>query len=204
MHSKDELIIYASLPLGLGMGLILGIGHETKLEIVFHGIQWMCGFFAATLAWFLASSSWRMANSVLRFKDSPLGGTALSEDIAYALSELRKVYLYDSFHNSTLLVSFVALAISISHIHIERSWWIQAIAAAVLVFVQIPFIAGQSALQDLLLGSTGGWARAKLLGEMKEGVPLFPKIEFLAALLSSGSAGGLIWSLGEKLIKGAE
>ena len=201
---KDELIIYASVPLGLALALILGLGHETKHQIVVHGIQWMCGFFAATLGLFLVSSSRHMANAGLHFEDPKFSGVTLSTDVAYALSELRKVYLYDSFHNATLLVSFVALGLSFWQVHIERSWWIQVIAGVVLVFVQIPFIAGQSALQELVVGSTGGWNRAKLLGEMKEALPLFPKIEFLAALLSSGSAGGLVWSLGEKLIKGAE
>ena len=201
---KDELIIYASVPLGLGTGLILGLGHETKRQIVFHGIQWMAGFFTVSLSWFVASSFRRMGDPLLRFDDPKLRSVPLGADVAYALSELRKVYLYDSFHNVTLLVSFVALGMSIWQIHIERSWWIQVLAGVVLLFVQIPFIAGQAALQDLVLGNVGGWGRAKLLGEMKEGLPLFPKIEFLAALISSGSAGGLVWSLGEKLIKGAE
>ena len=206
IHSffSDELIVYASVPVGLGMGLLLGLAHETKRQIVFHGIQWMAGFFALSLAWFIANSFWRMGSPLLRFADPKLKIVPLGTDVAYAISELRKVYLYDSFHNATLLVSFLALGLSISQIYVEKSWWLQAFAAIVLVFIQIPFVAGQSALQDLALGNIGGWGRAKLLNEMKEGLPLFPKVEFLAAIISSGSAGGLVWSLGEKLIKGSE
>ena len=35
----------------------------------------------------------------------------------------------------------------------------------------------------------------------KDVLPLFPNVEFLAALVSSGSASGLFWSLGGSYLK---
>jgi hypothetical protein len=134
--------------------------------------------------------------------------TETEHNVAYAVSELRKVYLYDSIHDAMLLVSFLALALRLGQVlicknpvcflsllpcfgaeHIEKGWLLGGLTAVVLVLNQLPFMLGQRGLHLLVLDTLEGWSRAETIAKIKEGLVLFPKIEFLAALFSTDTAG---------------
>jgi hypothetical protein len=223
---RDEQSIYLSVPIGLASGLFIGWAkHLEPWAVIMVAVQAMAFLFVVALFVFLLKLFRRMWDPILRF-DRTLKKTIATEvehNVAYAVSELRKVYLYDSIHDAMLLVSFLALALRLGQVlidknpvcflsfgrcpgvaEIDKGWLLGGITAVVLVLNQLPFMVGQSQLHDLVLDNLEGWSRAETIAKIKESLVLFPKIEFLAALFSSGTAGGAVWSLAEKLIKGGE
>lgn len=220
----DEQFIYVSVPLGLASGLLIGWWkHLEPWTVIIVAVQAMAFLFVVTLLVFLLKLFHRMWDPILRFdqgvkKTIP---TEMEHNVAYAVSELRKVYLYDSIHDAMLLVSFLALALRLGQVQIgknhvcflsfglcsgaaqiDKGWLLGGLAAVILVLNQLPFMVGQRQLHLLVLDKLEGWSRAETFAKIKESLVLFPKIEFLAALFASGSAGGAVWSLAEKLIKG--
>jgi hypothetical protein len=223
---RDEQAIYVSVPLGLAIGLLIGWGKQLEPRaVIIVAVQAMFLLFVVTLILFLLKLFNRMRDPILRFDPGlkiiiPL---ETEHNVAYAVSELRKVYLYDSIHDAMLLVSFLALALRLGQViidknpvcflalvpcfgaeHIDKGWLLGGLTTVVLVLNQLPFMVGQRGLHLLVLDKLEGWSRAETIVKIKEGLVLFPKIEFLAALFSSGTAGGAVWSIAEKLIKGGE
>jgi hypothetical protein len=223
---NDEQVIYVSVPLGLAIGLFIGWWkHLEPWEVIIVAVQAMSFLFVVTLFLFLLKLFNRMRDPILRFDQElkRIIPTEVEHNVAYAVSELRRVYLYDSIHDAMLLVSFLALALRLGQVpigknpvcflslvpclgaaHIDKGWLLGGLTAVVLVLNQLPFMLGQRGLHLLVLENLKGWSRAETIAKIKEGLVLFPKIEFLAALFSSGTAGGAVWSIAEKLIKGGE
>jgi len=124
-------------------------------------------------------------------------------DLACMVADLRKVYLYDAVHNVILLVAFTATVIGLWGIHIDVRWLIASLIGMSLLFNQLPFVLGQSALHEKVLERYEGTKRADIAEKLKKYSPLFPTSDFLAALFTTGTAGGVLYVLLDNFIKEA-
>lgn len=145
---------------------------------------------------------------VLRFLvPSPKPETVEQEqkdlDLAYMVTDLRKIYLYDAMHNVILLVAFAAAAIRLWGIPIDVKWLMVSLVGLSLLFNQLPFVIGQSALHERVLERYEGIKRADMAEKLKKYSPLFPTSDFLAALFTTGTAGGVLYVLIDNFIKEA-
>jgi hypothetical protein len=124
-------------------------------------------------------------------------------DLACMVADLRKVYLYDAVHNVILLVAFAAVVIRLWGIQIDVKWLIASLVGLSLLFNQLPYILGQSALHERVLERYEGAKRAEMKEKLKKYSPLFPTSDFLAALFTTGTAGGVLYFLLDNFIKEA-
>lgn len=124
-------------------------------------------------------------------------------DLACMVADLRKIYLYDAVHNVILLVAFTAVAAGIWGVPIDMKWLIASLVGLSLLFNQLPYILGQSALHEKVLERYEGAKRADMKEKLKKYSPLFPTSDFLAALFTTGTAGGVLYFLLESFIKEA-
>jgi hypothetical protein len=124
-------------------------------------------------------------------------------DLACMVTDLRKVYLYDAMHNVILLVAFIAVALSLWNIVIDTKWLISSLIALGLVVNQLPFVIGQSALHEKVLERYEGLKRSEMAEKLKKHAPLFPTLDFLAALFTTGTAGGVLYFLLDQFMKEA-
>lgn len=124
-------------------------------------------------------------------------------DLACMVGDLRKVYLYDAVHNVVLLVAFAATVIGLWGIPIDVKWLIASLVGLSLLFNQLPFVLGQSALHEKVLERYEGVKRADISEKLKKYSPLFPTSDFLAALFTTGTAGGVLYVLLDNFIKEA-
>jgi serine/threonine-protein kinase len=123
--------------------------------------------------------------------------------LAQMITDLRKVYLYDSVHNVILLVAFFVVLLSLWNIPVDGKWIVAILIGLGLVFCQLPFVIGQSLLHEKVLDRYEGVQRANMAGEIKKSAPLFPATDFLTALFTTGTAGGLVYYLLDQFVKGA-
>jgi hypothetical protein len=123
--------------------------------------------------------------------------------LACMATDLRKVYLYDAMHNVILLVAFLAVALGLWNIVIAPEWLIAILIALGLVLNQLPFVIGQSALHGKVLERYDDVERSDMAEELKKRAPLFPVLDFLAALFTTGTAGGFLYLLFEQFLKEA-
>lgn len=124
-------------------------------------------------------------------------------DLACMVADLRKIYLYDAVHNVVLLVAFVAVTMGLSGISIDVKWLIASLLGLSLFFNQLPFALGQSALHEKVLERYEGAKRADIAEKLKKYSPLFPTFDFLAALFTTGTAGGVLYVLLDNFVKEA-
>lgn len=124
-------------------------------------------------------------------------------DLACMVADLRKVYLYDAVHNVILLVAFAAAVLGLWGISIDVKWLIASLVGLSLLFNQLPFVLGQSALHEKVLERYEGTKRADIAEKLKKYSPLFPTSDFLAALFTTGTAGGVLYVLLDNFIKEA-
>jgi hypothetical protein len=124
-------------------------------------------------------------------------------DMAYMVANLRKVYLYDAVHNVVLLVAFAAVVIGLWGIPIDAKWLLASLVGLSLLFNQLPYVLGQSALHEKILDRYEGTKRADISEKLKKYSPLFPSSDFLAALFTTGTAGGVLYFLLDNFVKAA-
>lgn len=124
-------------------------------------------------------------------------------DLACMVADLRKIYLYDAVHNVVLLVAFVAVTMGLWGISIDVKWLIASLLGLSLLFNQLPFALGQSALHEKVLERYEGAKRADIAEKLKKYSPLFPTFDFLAALFTTGTAGGVLYVLLDNFVKEA-
>ena len=123
--------------------------------------------------------------------------------LAYMISDLRKAYLYDSAHNVILLVSFAFIMAAMSKISIGIQWVVLALVGLGFIFGQLPYIIGQSLLHEKILDRYEGVKRAEVAEQLRKNAPLFPTVYFLAALFTTGTAGGLLYFLMDQFLRNA-
>jgi hypothetical protein len=124
------------------------------------------------------------------------------------VSDLRKLYFYDSIHNSTLLFGFSAATVSfVSSLEIVGSikWFIGIFLLLLFLFSYIPYSIGQFHLYEEILDAyqLDGLERNNLKKKLKEISPPYPLLEFGTALFASGTVGGLIMFLIIEILKNA-
>jgi len=122
--------------------------------------------------------------------------------LAHMITDLRKVYLYDSVHNIILLVAFALIVVSLRNLSVGIiKWVVAAFLGLILIFSQLPFIIGQSLLHEKVLDRYDGVKRADMADKLKKTAPVFPTVDFLASLFATGTAGGLIYFLLDQFVK---
>jgi hypothetical protein len=129
-------------------------------------------------------------------------------DMAYLVSDLRKVYFFDGVHSTILLLCFwvAFFSLSNSQIVVNNLLWIALSTLVVLfVFCYIPYATGQYNLHENILIIIGeeGIKRQEAKTELAKSSPLIPNLEFFTALLTTGSVGGVLSALAFELLKNA-
>ncbi|GEM_PF-2822908 len=121
--------------------------------------------------------------------------------LAIITTELRKAYLYDSTHNAILLFAFALIILELGHIPIDTKWMVTALLGLILFMCQLPYIIGQSLLHEKVRDRYEGLKREEMAENLRKKAPLLPTVDFLAALFTTGTAGGVIYYLLDQFIK---
>lgn len=129
-------------------------------------------------------------------------------DMAYLVSDLRKIYFYDSVHNSILLICLSIAMLSIVNLNIVVQNTASILMVGLLVlflFCYLPYSVGQYQLHETIIESvqSEGVNRKELKASLKEASPLYPHAEFLGALAATGTIGGFLSALAHEFIKNA-
>ncbi len=122
-------------------------------------------------------------------------------DIAYMISDLRKMYLYNAVHNVILLIVFIAFALNLSGFIVKTKWLLSGLIGSSLIFNQLPYMIGQLRLHDRVLERFEGVKRSEIAEKLKKYAPFFPKVDFLSALFTAGTAGGVLYFLLDQFVK---
>jgi hypothetical protein len=210
------------LLIGTAWGLARGWPTQTTVSISVQIVLWLT---ALVILYFLVIGFVRMSDSLFKNSDlvptqvvtppkakrqkghkkfrlsaSVKAGTREGQrrkvlDLAVMVADLRKVYLFDSAHNVVLLVAFTAVALKLRGVGIDE----KALLLLLLLFSfglnHLPYIIGQSRLHEKVLEPYHGVERAEMNAKLKEHTPFFPRWEFLAVLLTSSPAGGVVYFL---------
>lgn len=228
---RGELVLYVSVPIGLMAGTVAGLLENWTIQatIVFC-VELVLSLASVVMLVFLIIAFARMSNPlfkesqgvsepsreskgilgklgrVLRFLVPP--PQANNEDqetqdlsVAYMITDLRKIYLYDSVHNVILLIAFASIIAGLLGIAADVKWVIIGFLGFGLVFGQLPYIIGQSLLHEKVLDRYEGVKRADMAEKLKKNAPLFPTLDFFAALFATGTGGGFVYFLLDQFVK---
>lgn len=149
----------------------------------------------------------RKLGKALRFLVPPLESSNKQDQeqrdlyLAYVITDLRKLYLYDSLHNIILVVSFAAIILKFRNIGVDTKWILATLIGLGFILGQLPYIIGQSLLHEKILDRYEGMQRADLVHKLKKNAPLFPTIDFMAALFTTGTAGSVVYYLLDQIVK---
>jgi hypothetical protein len=124
-------------------------------------------------------------------------------DLACMVADLRRIYLYDSVHNVILLVAFATVVARLWGVPIDVKWLLVSLLGLSLLFNQLPYVLGQAALHEKVLERYEGVKRAEMAEKLKKYTPLFPTSDFLAALFTTSTAGGILYFLLDNFVKEA-
>ena len=208
-----QQLLYLAVPVGLLAGAVWGaVAGLTTQQAMVISVTIVLIIASLVLTVFLFISGFRMAVPLPPAVElpTPAGETEMTDaqrydpemEIARLSAELRNVYLFDNFHNTLLLISFIAV--------MAHSWgaqpsfkvvWI-ALVVGTLLSSHIPYVIGQSSLHHKVLSRYEGRVvrrseAEELLGKT---APLFPAFKFLTAIGSTG-AGALLFTLLSKAIE---
>ena len=216
--ARYEVALYVPVPIGLLLGTIIGLlRHQTALQIVELCVQLTLFLAALVLLYFLVVGFLRMSDPLFRTnpvaspeivkpgrkgrkaaKPPPLSQGARDQryiDLACDVSGLRTIYKYDALHNTILLVAFILVMIKIWLVPISLPWLIISLLLGTLVFSEIPYAIGQYLLHNRILEQYTGGKYAEMAKKLQDSAPVFPPLPILAALLASGTAGGILYAL---------
>lgn len=212
--ARYEVVLYIPVPIGLLLGTIIGLLRGlVALQIVELCVQLVLALSALVLLFFLIVGFARMADPL--FKTIPVATPEIAKpgrkrkkaaqppqgqdqqyiNLACDVSALRTVYKYDALHNAILLVAFVLVTLKIWLVPIGLPWLIISLLLATLAFSEIPYAIGQYLLHNRILEQYTGGKYADMSKTLQEKAPVFPPLPFLAALLTSGTAGGILYAL---------
>jgi HEAT repeat protein len=224
--TRNEVALYIPVPVGLVLGTVVGlIRHQTALQVVELCIQVVLLLAALVLLYFLIVGFLQMSDppletvpkflppltkSVSKGKRAPKASQRLQEaldqqyiDLACDISRLRMVYKYDALHNTILLVAFILILIEVWLIPIDVKWLIASLLFATLVFSEIPYGIGQYRLHNRILEQYTGGKHAEMAKKLQDYAPIFPPWAFLGALLTTGTAGGILYVLLNQIVQNA-
>jgi hypothetical protein len=128
--------------------------------------------------------------------------TARIQDVGVTLTDLRKTILWSSIYASTVFVALLAIELRLVG-WLLSIWWVLTLALIVFLMAwQLPYVVGQTLTQERLLDGFEGVQREELRERLLKYAPVFPKLEALKALVASSTAGGLLFLMIEKALKG--
>ncbi len=212
-----EKILYAALPLGIVLGALIGaFQNTTQTEVTLLSIRAIALSAFLILVFFTIKSLRQMIVPMYRltnlFNQAPVFTSSQREDnrekeekiisLAFMSTELRKLYLFDSAHNILLMFLFSYTFIMTYGAAIEFKYLILFLIATNILFSQFPYVLGQYLLHQQALEQFEGIPRVDVDEKLNKYAPLYPTFPFLAALLTSGTAGGLAFYLLDNFIKG--
>jgi len=122
------------------------------------------------------------------------------QDIGCAVADLRKIIFWSSVYGASVLLG---LALLLFHLFaLPSPQWI-AVATVTILFllVQIPYVLGQASAHKRLLYLREGSERAELQEKLRKTSPLLPSFPALAALTGTGTAGGVLYLILEKMLE---
>jgi hypothetical protein len=214
---KYERILYAALPLGIMIGTFMGIFQKaTEIEVAILSIRAITLSALLILILITYKSFKQMIVPMYPFSNPPdrrpvftsrqrndvKGKEEKTFSLAIMSTDLRKLYLYDSTHNILLMFLFMYSLLLTYNVRIELKFLVLTVLLATLIFSQFPYVLGQYLLHQKVLEVFEGSPRAEVDEKLKRYVPLFPTFHFIAALLSTGTAGGLVFFLLDNFVKG--
>lgn len=222
--ARYEVVLYIPVPVGLISGMIIGlIRHQTPLQIVEFCFQLVLSLAALVLFYFLCVGFKRMYDPLFKTIPASLPEFALKKrkgkntpkfpprpqknldqqyiDLACDVSGLRKVYKFDALHNTIMLVAFLAVVTKVTFVAVDMKWIIASLLLLTLVFSEIPYGIGQYLLHQRILENYTGGKYAEMAKKLQDYAPTFPPWEFLGALLTTGTAGGILYVLFSQFIQ---
>ncbi len=214
---KYERILYAALPLGILIGTFIGIFQKLKeIEIAITSIQAVALSAFLILVLITYKSFKQMIVPMYPLSNPPNQRPVFTSkerddaknkeektfSLAVMSTDLRKLYLYDSTHNILLMFLFIGSLLLTYNVQIELKYLVLSVLLATLIFSQFPYVLGQYRLHQKVLEAFEGFPRVEVDEKLKKYIPLFPTFHFLAALLSTGTAGGLLFFLIDSFVKG--
>ncbi|HEY6540426.1 MAG TPA: hypothetical protein VIZ18_05790, partial [Ktedonobacteraceae bacterium] len=222
--ARYEVVLYISVPVGLISGMIIGlIRHQGSLQIVEFCFQLVLALAALVLFYFLCVGFKRMCDPLFQTIPAVLPEAALKKrkgkntprvpprprknldqqyiNLACDVSGLRKVYKFDALHNTIMLVAFLAVVTKVTFVAVDMKWIIAGLLLLTLVFSEIPYGIGQYLLHQRILENYTGGKHAEMAKTLQDSAPTFPPWEFLGALLTTGTAGGILYVLFSQFIQ---
>lgn len=222
--NRDEVVLYIPVPVGLILGTLIGlILRQTTVQVLALCLQIVLLLSSFVLLYFLAMGFLRMADPLFKTipkflppltkskqqskgkaKASQVSQETLDQhyvDLACDVSGLRMVYKYDALHNTILLVAFLLIVMKVWLFPIDIKWLIASLLFATLVFCELPYAVGQYLLHTKILAQYTGGKYVEMAKKLQEYAPIFPPWAFLGALLTSGTAGGILYALLSQMIQ---
>lgn len=230
--SRSEVVLYLSVPLGLLAGMIVGlVRHQPSSAIILFCFQLVLLLASFVLSYFLIYGFKRMCDPMFQTGQVSSPQIVLKKnkgflakmlevivpptkpeevdqqkedlDLACDLSDLRKVYKYDSLHNVVLLVAFAATLVQLWGELIDLKWVIISLLIMTFVLSELPYAIGQNALRLKVLERYTGVKHAELAKKLKENAPVFPPLNFIVALMTTGTAGGFLYTFLNQFVQDA-
>ena len=200
-YFSRELVVYSALPIGGTAGILLGLRWgRTPTAIAAISLTCIFALAALLLLYFLVAAFRRMTHPTIRLMDKTAltAPTEAARDWASLMTEYRKMFLLDTVQNTTLLIAFCLQAWLLWHPHTPIDSGLKLVAIVIVASIilnEIPYLVGQRRVQGALSSPFKGWEKVKKMREAAENIPLVPKLEFIAALISEASAGGLAMAM---------
>ena len=199
-----EQSIYSPIPLSLVIGTIaIWFSNQTPKEIILFSFKLFLFLFSLSIMCFLCMGFVRISDTLFHenYVSSPklkkerkgfLGWVKLviirvtqqlpfkkdpekeAIELACTVSDLRKIYLYDAIHNSTLLIASVTVLLWLLGGILNLILLVSSLVGIILFLNLLPYSIGQAALHNKILERYKGMKRIKLLEKLRKYSPLFP------------------------------
>lgn len=197
------LSIYIPVPLSLIIGTMkVWFFNQTPKENILFSAKLFLLLFSLFILFFLCMAFVRMSDTL--FHDSDVSSPKLNKEkkdfigmivklvrvivppkfkrnseeeaieLACTVSDLRKIYLYDAIHNSTLLIASTTVLFWLLGIKFNQIWVIGSLISTISFFNLLPYAIGQTALHNKILEQYQGIKRIKLLEKLRKYSPRFP------------------------------
>jgi len=195
-------IAYKSINLGAIIGLLLALIflRSPLTGLLFGGL----GAFAICLLVVTALDTMRIGHPLaeLDIRPEPPNPKA---DLAFLgmVTKIRRIYLYDGFHNILLLSLIILFISSLLRPYLVNHWFFifLALLGAVFLFNEIPFVIGQMILHQRISDRYTEAQRQELAEQMAKAAPITPQISMIIVHMTSSGAGALLYVIGEHILK---
>jgi hypothetical protein len=207
VFNKEIKFYYVTPIIALAIGLIGGLLSWEK-QVTILALIIVVLFVASIIVLFFLLNSFLLMIYPLFGKeillDDSLKFTSTSYDevlgFANMITNLRGILLYDSIHNLFLFFAFVFIMLNLLGITINIRILLISSLILSFIFIQLPHIIGQYLLHDKILEDYNLMEQVKFKEDLKKYAPLYPKFEFVAALIAPCTIGYFLFILLEGLL----